>query len=97
MAITWAQAKDPDEKLPYTIDWTNRLQGMTTLSAATWTLIPGDDDATLTLSSQSFDDTRATVWIEGGDEGRKYTLRCRVHTVAGWIMDESVTLTIKAK
>lgn len=78
--------KDPDGKLPYTIDWSAWLTPGDTLQASAW-VAEG-----LLLSSPTFDDTSATVWVAGGNAGTRYTVTNRVTTQLGVIDDRSIEI-----
>lgn len=93
MALSWP-FKDPDEVLDYFIDWTARLAG-DTISSSLWFIV--DDDLTLTIDSNSFTASGATVWLSGGTIGVTYEVTNRIMTAGARTMDQTVKLKIKGK
>ena len=83
--------KDPDAKLDYSMKWADFL-GTDTLSASTWTVPPG-----ITKTSDSFTDTIATIWLEGGTVGKNYDIINSIVTAAGRKDDRTFRVTIKEK
>lgn len=80
--------KDPDAKLDYGFDWTAELaeHGDDSITSATVVASP----AGLTVSDvQHADGKLVTYWLEGGDAGVEYEVRCRVVTAAGRIDDRT--------
>lgn len=90
MALSW-DAKDPDEVLDYTIDWTARLAG-DTIAASTWVVPAG-----ITKDSDSFTTTGTVIWLSAGAIGEAYELTNRIDTAGGRTMDQTVKLKVKAK
>lgn len=90
MALTWP-FKDPDEVLDYILDWADRL-GEDTIATSSWTVPTG-----INKDSDSSDDTTATIWLSGGDEGESYSFVNRVVTAAGRTMDQTVKLKVKTR
>lgn len=88
---TWPD-KDPNEKLDYTIDWSAALVATDTITASEWTIPEG-----ITATAQTFDNTKAIVWLSGGAEGVKYAVANRVTTAGGRIMERTVTIKIKSR
>lgn len=80
--------KDPNEKLDYQIDWSERLSD-DTIATSTWIIPTG-----LVLEVSSNTDTTTVVWLSGGVLSKNYKITNRITTVAGRIMDQSVFLTI---
>jgi hypothetical protein len=91
MALKWP-SKDPDETLDYKVDWSKRL-GSDTIAASAWPVLPEGITTTLT----TFTPKAVTIWLTGGDLGRTYTFVNRITTTAGRVMDQSVSITIKAR
>lgn len=90
MSLTWP-AKDPDEVLDYSLDWSARLAG-DTISSVTWTVPAG-----LTRTSSQISGGTVTAFFSGGTEGETYPIGCRVVTAGGRTMDQTVKLKIKSK
>lgn len=84
--------KDPDEVLDYEVDWTARLDG-DTIVTSTWPTVP----AGITKDSDSHTATQSTIWLSGGTLGATYDLTCRITTVGGRTMDQTVRIGVKAK
>jgi hypothetical protein len=84
--------KDPDEVLDYKIDWAERLEGDTIVSAE-WAVEEGDIAVGVTTNTAS----ETTVWLSNGTIGRRCLVRCRITTVAGRTMDQSIKVPIRAK
>lgn len=83
--------KDPNEKLDYTIDWSDFLD-LDTITVSLW-LVPTD----LTQTNSTFSGNTATVWIEGGTAGSVHRVTNRITTAAGRIADRSIFLQIDTK
>lgn len=89
-----AWLKDPDEKLPYAVDWSPWLTGESdTASAVTWIVPAGivrEATPAPTLVSG-----KATAWFSGGTHGASYDITCRMTTTAGRIKDQTVTIMVR--
>lgn len=91
-------SKDPNDILDYVIDWTARLDTDDTIDTAVYSIV--DDGSTtgtdgISIDSQGLDVAKAIVWLSGGIDGTTATLLCRVTTVVGRQMDQTVQLKIK--
>lgn len=84
-------AKDPDEKLFYSLDWTAPLAG-DTIDTATWTLPAG-----ITLRDENVTGNVTQLLVDGGVNGESYAVKCTVTTVGGQIMERTRTLKVKTK
>jgi len=91
MALKWPN-KDPDEVLDYKIDWSSRLPEGDAIATSTW-IVP----AGITKDSDAHDDTSTTIWLSSGTIGTKYAITNRVVTDDGRTMDQSVSITLRAK
>lgn len=82
--------KHPDATLDYVIDWSYWLNG-DTITAAAWTVPAG-----ITSVSTSFTASTATIFLAGGSDGQRFTLNCKITTLAGRVNDFSfdVVLTL---
>ena len=87
-------AKDPQEVLDYTIDWSARIDDNDVIETSTFTLVSGSG---LTLGSQSNDDTSTTVWLSAGTLGTTYEILNHIITEDGREMEQTVKIKIKAK
>lgn len=73
---------DPRELKDYMVDWSLVLAGEsdTTISASTWSAsVPSG----ITINSQTYLDTKAVVWVSGGEAGRVYGLTNEIETAGG--------------
>jgi hypothetical protein len=83
--------KDPNSRLPFTVDWTLWLDAENDeASAAEWIVPAG-------LTKEAFPapilaDGKATVWLSGGTEGRVYEVICRLTTTGGRIDDRTLQI-----
>lgn len=93
-------AKDPDEILDFTIDWTERLDG-DTISSSSWAVDADNDDAVLDISvsghPSSFTDTTTTLWVESGTDDVRYKVFNTIVTAGGRTMQEAVYIKVAAK
>lgn len=81
-----AITKDPDAALDYGFDWSAWLQTGETITNSAWSV----DDDSLTIDSDTHDDTSTTVWLSGGTvRSYPYTVTNRITTSAGRIDDRS--------
>lgn len=90
--LSWPN-KDPNEVLDYELSWARRLADGDTIAGSTWLVDVGD----VTVDSDTFTDTKATVWLSGGTVGTRCTLTNRVTTAGGRTMDQSVGIRIREK
>lgn len=90
MPLSWP-IKDPDEKLDYDLDWTERL-ATDTITTSTWIVPVG-----LVSEEETFTATSTVIWLTGGTLGASYDILNRIETVGGRIMDQTVTLEIDSK
>lgn len=84
-------AKDPDEVLFYSIDWTLPLDG-DTLSGATWTPPAG-----ITIASPSIVGAVTKAKFSGGTADTSYAIKCTVTTTGGQTLERTRTLKVKSK
>lgn len=91
MALKWPP-KDPDELLDYKVDWSKRL-GSDTITASAWP----DPPVGISVVQESYAPKNTTIWLSGGELGQTYTFVNRITTAGGRVMEQSITLTIRAK
>lgn len=88
--------KDPDAKLPWTVDWSDWLaEEGDTGASATW-IVP----AGLVQESSpapSLVNGKATVWLSGGTDGADYSVTCRLTTTAGRIDDRTLRISVRQR
>ena len=85
-------AKDPDDVLDYSIDWTARLDDSDTILTSDWSVTDGD----VVIDSQSMSGPKTIVWLSGGTDATASVLLNRVVTQGGRTMDQSVSIKIKS-
>lgn len=83
--------KDPDAVLDYVNDWSAWLVD-DTISSSQWIAPTG-----ITVDSDSFTDTTATVWLSGGTVGTFYSVVNRIVTAAGRTEDRTLHFRVKEK
>lgn len=83
--------KDPDAVLDYGFDWSDWLAAGETIVSSAWAA----DSSDITIDSDTFGDTSATVWLSGGTVGTEYKLTNHIVTSAG--REDDRTIVIKAK
>lgn len=98
-------AKDPDETLNYSLDWSRYLDGES-ISSVQWyihdennvkiTATPVAEVNNITALAQSNTSTVATVQLSGGSLGTTYKIVCAV-TFGGLVAERTVRLAIKEK
>ena len=98
-------AKDKDEELDYTLDWSLRIT-TDPIDSSTWSTptLVGSSLATsgLTLATSSIatyglSTCRTIVWLTGGITGSVYKFTNRITTAGGRVMDQTCKLKIKDK
>lgn len=86
--------KDPDAKLPYTVDWSAWLTAEgDTAASAVW-IVP-DGLVQESSPAPSLASGKATVWLSGGTAGQNYVVTCRLTTTGGRIDDRSFRVPIR--
>lgn len=93
--ISWPDPKDPNEVLPYTLDWLPRLGDDILIAMSTWAV--ANNDGFLVVISSDNTDTDTTIWLSGGTVGARYELTNTVTTDFGWTMEQSFRLRIRQK
>jgi hypothetical protein len=91
MAKSWDDPKDPQEVLDYVVDWTKPLAG-DVITGSTWTVPDG-----IIKDSESFDDSKTTIWLSGGTDGQNYPLINQIATAGGRIREQTCTLKCRTK
>jgi len=88
--------KDPNAKLPFTMDWSAWLlaENDTALSAA-WTVPTGL--VRESSPAESLVDDKATIWLSGGTAGVIYEVMCRLTTVGGRVDDRTLQIRIQER
>jgi len=83
--------KDPNAILDYTRDWSAWLTaaGNDTIVTSTWIVPDG-----ITKDSDTHNDTTATIWLSGGELGKRYNITNRITTAGGRTDDRTFTIDI---
>lgn len=81
--------KDPQAVLDYEIDWSAWLSAGDTITATAWVATTG-----ITMDSNTFTSTAATVWLSGGTENVTYNLTCHITTAAGREDDRTIYVMV---
>lgn len=84
--------KDPNATLNYQWDWSAWLDTGDSIASVTF-LVP----AGLTVVSEAYDSTTATVWLRGGTEPHTYPVTCRVSTSLGLIDDRTAEIQVRRR
>jgi hypothetical protein len=106
MSLKWP-AKDPEEILNYSVDWSRFLNGETLISAQWYVyttegvktaIAPGGTVEGLTLQSIGNTTTVATAKFSGGTVNRDYKIGCQITFGAtSLVAERSVILPIKER
>ena len=85
---------DPDEKLDFTVDWSDWLDtGVEISGTPTWTISPTGP----TISGKTNTTTAATAFIEGATLGVTYLLQCKIVTNAATPQTAERTITLRCE
>lgn len=89
-------AKDPDERVDYGINW--RFRDDDEIVSSTWTVQTGLTKVAdpVTGIVDPFTSTSTTVWVTGGTAGSSYTALNRITTLKGRIRDKTITISVKS-
>jgi len=93
MTKVWP-SKDPDERLDYTVDWTDRLSSET-ITNSTWAI--SGLDAVLTTDGDAIENPRTKIWLLAGTLNKTYYVLNHITTSGGRIMEQTVKIKIRAK
>lgn len=85
-------SKDPDAVLDYETDWTSWLVDDDTIVTSTW-IVPNG----LVKNSDSHTDTKATVWLSGGNLNARYDVVNRITTSQGRTEDRTLSFNIRQR
>jgi len=84
-------SKDPDETADYEFEWAADI-GTDTISNVTIVA-----DTGITVDSNSNTDNVVTVWLSGGTARSTYRVVCRITTVGGRTLDQSMCMRCRSK
>lgn len=88
--------KDPDARLPFTVDWAAWLANEDDTAASVEWIVP-DGITQETDPGPTLDGGKATVWLSGGELGKSHTITCRITTTGGRIDDRSFQVDIRER
>jgi hypothetical protein len=82
-------SKSPDATLDYTVDWSLWLEPTSgdTIASVDWEIENGIHQPTGDQYEPFNDTTTATVFLTGGDAGKKYLVTCHMTTAAARVED----------
>jgi hypothetical protein len=89
------ETKDPDEKKDYMVRWRKQLTPFgDTIASSSWTVPDG-----IVKFDESFNDSEAVVWLEGGTLGGKYELVNRIVTnsTPPRVLDQTITIRVRRR
>ncbi len=89
MADSSVFRKDSDAVLDYAFDWSEWLSASEEIADSEIIASPG-----ITVDSDSFTTTRASVWLSGGTAGQPYTITNRITTNQGRVDDRTITIRV---
>lgn len=93
MTLDNLDTKDPDEVKDYSINWAREMaQYDDTIDTSLW-IVP----AGITKLTDTHGTTSATIWLEDGVLGANYLLTNRITTAGGRILDQSITIRVRAR
>ena len=85
---------DPDEKLDFTVDWSDWLDtGVLISGVPAWTISPTGP----TLGDQANTTTTSTIFVSAATLGVVYLLSCKIVTDAGTPQTAERTITIRCE
>lgn len=88
--------KDPDAKLPFSVDWSAWLANEgDTAASVTW--ITPDGIVRETSPAPTVANGIATAWFSGGTDRTDYLITCRLTTTAGRVDDRTVTIKVRQR
>jgi hypothetical protein len=79
--------KDPDDDLPYELDWIDAMEDQTTIVDSIWEIPEG-----LTSHDPSINGKRTQIWLSGGTQNAIYMITNQITTNDGWKLSQSVRL-----
>ncbi len=88
--------KDPDARLDYRFDWSERLAGGLVLVASSWSVEPEGAGAPA-IETSAIDGAETVVWLSGGTAGRVYAVRNRITLSDGQIDERSLVFRVEQR
>lgn len=85
--------KDPDDVADYGWDWAPHLLAGETITTSTWDVTAG---LTSTDFPDSHTDTKTTIWLSGGSNGRTYAVTNHVTTNQGREKDKAFLVMVRS-
>lgn len=84
---------DPNARLDYTFDWSDRLDEAETIINYVLEVVTGD----ITVDTDSEAAGVVTAWLEGGTNGTRAKVTCHIVTSVGREDDRTMTLSIRQR
>jgi hypothetical protein len=88
--------KDPSAKLAYARDWSPWLESGDSVASAAWSVSP-EGELAINADKSAIVGAVAHVFLEGGVDGRDYTLTCHVVTTNGLEDDRSFVVRVRER
>ena len=86
--------KDPNAKLPFSVDWSTWLVNENdTIASIEW-IVPRGLIKASNPPAQVVDG-KATVWLSGGMHRQTYTVTCRITTAGGRVDDRDLEILVE--
>jgi len=90
--------KDTEAQLIYTFEWNQWLPSGDSLAEAEYTVTArANDPDPLEIESQGIQGTKTYVELSNGQEGKVYTVTCRVTTANGLIDRRNFRVKVQAR
>lgn len=90
--------KDTEAQLIYTFDWSQWLPQGDSLATGVYTITArANDPDPLEIESQGVDGSKTYVELSNGQEGKVYTVTCRITTTNGLIDRRNFRVKVEAR
>lgn len=90
--------KDTEAQLIYTFDWVDWLPAGDSLSTAVYTITArANDPDPLAIHSQGLQGTKTYVELKEGQEGKVYTVTCKITTANGLVDRRNFRVKVEAR
>lgn len=90
--------KDTEAQLIYTFDWVDWLPAGDSIATALYTITArANDPDPLAIHSQGFQGTKTYVELKEGQEGKVYTVTCKITTTNGLIDRRNFRVKVEAR
>jgi hypothetical protein len=90
--------KDTEAQLIYTFEWSEWLPTGDSIDSSLYTITArANDPDPLTIETQGVDGTKTYVELSNGQEGKVYTVTCKITTTNGLIDRRSFRVKVEAR